>query len=199
MRTARLFLVLVALAIAGLMLSGYAQCHGQEAGCQAAEPPVGSIYCTKNLDPSMNSSWSFWNHQAEYVGNGEVVESQMGGVYGYGVQIVPLNQFLSRRYQAVVWFPRYREMGRRAAEIARTYVGRPYRPYSSLWPHVIPSIVPRILRGTDAGMNCISVERDSYEAASGMNLIGYQDPDDIYRFTNLFEGPYLVQMQTGQQ
>ena len=183
--------VLMMLTLLALLLAAVTTCNG-------AEPPLGSVYVTRNLDWRLNSGWSFWNHQALYVGDtdgdgiGEVIESQSGPPYGYGVLRTPLNQFLSRPYQAVLFVPRVPYIGQRAAAIATTYVGRPYRPYSSVFPHLIPRIVPTLLRGTPYGMNCISVVRDSYEAASGRVLVGYQDPDGIYHFGDLFFGPYSV-------
>ncbi len=163
------------------------------------DTPLGAVFVSKNIIESQNSGfWFYWNHHAIYVGDtdgdgiGEVVEAQSGPYYGYGVIKTPVTEYLNRPYRIVVFYPRKLETGIKAAEIAKTFIGRPYRPYSSVVPRAIPKVVPSLLHGTPDGMNCVSVTRDSYEGATGRVLIGYQNPDSIFAFMWLFSGPYYI-------
>jgi len=177
--------VLLALLITTLCLVGATACKGQEPGCRFQfNPPAGSALLSVNVNGD-NRSIGYLNHCGLCTGNGYVIESQTG-LYGNGVLRTPLSVYLSRPYQVWILYPRDLYLGQRAAAIAETFVGRPYRRGSSLLPALLPPIIPRILHGTPYGMNCVSVIRDAYEAALGQPLYGMRTPDDICRRGDLF-------------
>jgi len=149
------------------------------------DPPPGTVLVSRNLDPRLNGNWGEWNHLAMCLGNGCIVESQIG----IGVIATPLASYMARPYQ---WFPLYPtnpEIGKRAATCAQWQVGRNYRQGSSL--PLVPRIVPWALGRDPNGLNCVSLVSQSYASAGCPWLLSMRVPDDILRFRSLFN-PYVV-------
>lgn len=140
-----------------------------------AEPPLGTVYLSRNLDERLNDSPGYWNHVAIYVGQDALVESQIG----VGVVRTSLADYSKRAYQVGVLYPRDKAVGERAAAVASSYVGRPYRRLSSFAPNLVPPIVPAILHGTPYGMNCVSTVGDAYAAALGGRFWNLRRPDQF--------------------
>jgi uncharacterized protein YycO len=135
--------------------------------------PPGTILVSRNLNESDNNSPGYWNHLQVYVGDGEIVESQLDR----GVILTPLSEFLSRKYQWIVLFPKDDKIGAAAAVKARTLVGLPYNKVSSFL---------RVDRNQEKGLNCVSVVRVSYSEALGRKIPELRIPDDILKMTDVF-------------
>lgn len=146
--------------------------------------PAGSVLCSRNSNESENATPAgSINHLAIYVGQGWLVEAQESR----GVIFTRLSDYKARPYYPPgILFPRIKEVGERAAAIAKTHVGRPYRHLSSLAPLIIPPIIPTILHGTPDGENCVSEIRLDYEGAIGHPLIGFRWPNDVMLRPELF-------------
>jgi hypothetical protein len=183
----RLFLVFAVLLALGLIAFGIHRASGQEPGCAAYEPPLGTVYVTRNLDERLNSSAGYWNHTAIYVGDGAVVEAQVG----IGVLRAPLSEFLARPYQVLLFLPRDPAVGQRAAAYAATLVGQPYGPYQSLGPQRVRSWLSWLLWRPQP-QNCVSVCRRAYEAATGYALLGWTIPDSTWSQGAVLIGPYCL-------
>ena len=161
----------------------------QQAKCaEPVEYPEGSVLFSRNLDPRQNGNWGWLNHTAIYVGQGQVAESQIG----LGVILTPMSVYEARPYQKfgdknhIARVPKDAATGQRAALAARSMVGTPYRPGSSL--PLIPPLVPWALGRDPSGLNCVSLVSKSY-AAAGWPWFG-RTPDDLYRSTTPYYGPY---------
>lgn len=157
----------------------------------AADIMPGSVFVTRNRIEAENTSPGHFNHLAIYVGNGIVIESQGGIVengQGRGVIRTQLGDFLSRDYVPILILePVDPAVGLRAAAIAETLVGLPFRKWSSL-----PGVDrPRAIR---RGINCDSVVRYSFRQASGMRLRRLRIPDRalMYADGRLFREPKVL-------
>lgn len=157
----------------------------------AADIMPGSVFVTRNRNEAENLSPGHFNHLAIYVGNGIVIESQGGIVehgLGRGVIRTQLGDFLSRDYVPILILePVEPAVGLRAAAIAETLVGLPFRKWSSL-PGVDRA------RARQRGMNCDSVIRYSFRQASGMRLRRLRIPDRalMYADGRLFREPKVL-------
>lgn len=125
---------------------------------------IGTVFTTRNYDERLNRApFSYWNHNAIYVGNGWIIES----MEGIGVRRVPVADLWRRNYsQIIVQRPTDALCGQVAARRAEWLVGRPYAPYSSLWP-----FYGRLRLGL--GLNCTSVIEFGY------GVSGVTTPDDV--------------------
>lgn len=145
-----------------------------------AEYPVGTVLLSRNHDESQNRTPGYWNHLAMFVGNGEIVESQAGR----GVVIAKLDDYLARPQSVKCIYPRDLAAGDKAAEFARSYVGRPYRWSSSITPNLSPTY----------GKNCVSPITEAYARAIDRQVRRCRRPDHILRYPQIFtnENPLNV-------
>lgn len=139
---------------------------------RASEPVLGTVYLSRNLDERSNTTPGAWNHLAIFAGNGKVVEAQDG----QGVIETPLEEYLARPYVVARIYPRDPSIGAKAAEIAKTYVGRPYHWSSSITPNITPTY----------GKNCVSPVTEAYARAAGRQVRRTRRPDHILRLPQLF-------------
>jgi len=121
------------------------------AGAEGYRP--GDLFVTRNATEEENSSPGYWNHLAIYVGEGLVVEAQQG----QGVIYSELPEFLSRYPQIRVLRLRIGD-GQVIADEACRHVGTPYALLASL---------PRWMRRTERGNNCVSIARRAFIPAVG--------------------------------
>ena len=132
----------------------------------AAGPPPyqpGDILATRNATEAENSSPGHWNHLAVYVGNGQVVEAQRGP----GVIVSGFSEFIAR-YPEILVLRLRSGKGQAIADEVWRHVGTPYAPLAS---------VPRFLRRTERGNNCVSVARRGATAGIGRDP-RWRKPDD---------------------
>lgn len=144
------------------------------------EWPAGTVLVSRNKDESQNTTPGFQNHLALYLGAGVIVESQEHS----GVIQVPFDDYKNRPYDWFPLFPINEDVGRRAAEKARTLVGIPYRKLSSLFPEE---------KIEERGLNCVSVIRVSYVYALGHSLPKLKLPDDILDLEEVFTRTWVYQ------
>lgn len=114
----------------------------------ACGPPVylpGDVLATRNATEEENSTPGYWNHLAIYVGDGQVVEAQMGR----GVIVSGLPEFIAR-YPEIRLLRLRSGKGQAMATEAWRHVGTRYRKLASL---------PVFMRPTQWGNNCVSVVR----------------------------------------
>lgn len=169
-RIENVLLVVLVLAAVGALLWGCARPKARP----RPDLPVGTIFVTRNLDETLNTSPGYWNHLAIYVGDDRIVESQEQG----GVIETHLDQYFARAYASpVLQVPRDPTVGEKAANKAKTLVGLPYRKLSSML---------RVDRREKSGVNCVSVVRISYAAALDKKLPDLRIPDDIFLFKQVF-------------
>ena len=125
----------------------------------------GDLMLTRNAQDNQAPGW--WNHSAIYIGDGQVIEAQMG----QGVIVTPLKTFLDRYPYILVLRPRGACHCRLAAMLhyARRSIGKPYDVYAStrFW-----------LFDLRCGDNCVSLVRDCYQRAYGYDPC-WKIPDDL--------------------
>jgi uncharacterized protein YycO len=133
-------------------------------------PPIGAILISRNNIESLNDSPGYWNHVAIYVGNDRLVESQRGR----GVISTPMSEWNQRDITWGVLTPRDGEVGRRAAEIAKGLVGRPF------------GIASSVRRHPGRRLNCVSAGfKIPYGKAMGRRFEDVKYPDHVIE-TGLF-------------
>ena len=129
----------------------------------------GDIILTRNAgsDEVENQSPGWWNHAAIYVGNGWVIEAQMG----QGVIVTSFDEFCKHYPYIMVLRPRGACRHRLAAMIntAKRLVGRPYDLRASIKFWFFD------FRGGD---NCVSLVRSCYGYAYGFDPC-WKIPDDV--------------------
>jgi hypothetical protein len=134
--------------------------------------PIGTILCSSNLNPEDNVTPGIINHMAIIVDEEQnMVEAQSDE----GVIFTSFATYRARPYNWGTWgvlYPRSLEMGKKAAEQAKTYIGKNYGALSSI-------------RRRKRKMNCVSVVSQAYSAAVGTEL-KMAVPDDIMKYVNLF-------------
>ncbi len=135
--------------------------------------PAGTVLVSRNRDESENTSPGYWNHLAIYIGDYRVVESQADR----GVILTKTVDYNARNYDWHPLYPINLNVGKVAAEKAKTLVGLPYRAASSL---------TATDRHPEQGLNCVSVVRLSYVSGTGEPLPTLHKPDDIEALTGLF-------------
>lgn len=133
--------------------------------CKGAEMPPGTVLVSRWLDESLNTTPGVENHLAMYVGSGEVVEAQADR----GVIKTPLAEYLARKQRVTKLLPRTAEIGKAAAERAKSFVGKAYGKLASIDP------LWRFGRH-----NCVSVVEQAYRPETGF-VWGIRRPDDVYR------------------
>lgn len=129
---------------------------------------VGDVFLTRNDgNDTINSSPGYWNHSALYIGNDIMMEAQ----FTYGVIKVLYKNFLER-YPIIAQLRHTNpEIAKKAAEIAKKYVGNSYWKISSIFGN---------LRNEKRGDNCVGLVRRCYFEASGQDYL-YRWPDHIYK------------------
>lgn len=135
--------------------------------------PLGTVIFTTNLDASLNQSPGLHNHNLLIVDEQQnMVEAQSG----QGVILTSWAELIIRPYDwdgyFGVLYPRDREMGKKAAAAAKTYIGRPYGPLASV-------------RGRIRRMNCVSVISHAYSEATNSEIKA-AIPDDLIKYINIF-------------
>ena len=127
---------------------------------------AGDILATRNANERDNASPGYWNHLGVYVGHDLMVEGQR--VPGR-VICSDLREFIARYPEIMVLRLRDGD-GRAIADEARRHVGTPFWGLASL---------PRRLRRTERGNNCVSVVRRSVAVPSALGGDpGWRTPDD---------------------
>lgn len=153
-----------------------------------ASLPPGTVLLSRNRNEAENTTpGSYWNHAA-IVGKGRIIESQAEPVEGgkSGVIATTFADFEKRDYTPVIALqPICAGLGLKAAEKAETLVGKPFRKLSSL---------PRreTDRRADRGLNCNSVVRASYVAATGEQYPKLKVPDRFLEHPELFKTPTTI-------
>lgn len=125
----------------------------------------GDIFATRNADELDNETPGYWNHLAVCVGENLIVEGQSRR----GVIYTGLQEFLDRYPEIRVL--RLREGdGFAIADEACRHVGTPFWKLASL---------PRFLRRTERGNNCVSLVRRSVAVPRALGRDpGWRTPDD---------------------
>ena len=124
----------------------------------------GDILLTRNAGGEReNRSPGWFNHAAMYVGDGIVVEAQMG----QGVIKSEVGEFLER--YPIIRVRRLVKGAEQAAEEAKQMVGLSYRRLSSMFLRQ---------RRDERGVNCVSVVRRAVKRATGSDP-GWRRPDDL--------------------
>jgi hypothetical protein len=137
-----------------------------------AEPQLGTVLISRNVDESLNTSPGHWNHLAIYVGEGSIVESQEGK----GVILTPLVEYVERKYEWAAIYPVDPEVGKRAAEAAKELVGLPYRKLGTG------------MRRVKQGLNCVGTIVVAESKAIGRKVSGFRIPDQALLQRELFKG-----------
>lgn len=138
--------------------------------------PIGTVFYSRNLREADNKTPGVANHLAILVDENTVVESQEKMDGKSGVMLTPLTEYKSRNYQWGALYPVNKETGRKAAEVARSLVGKKYGKLTSIRPH---------LSDNPHRMNCVSVINVSYSKALGTD-IKMAIPDDIFKYGKIF-------------
>lgn len=134
----------------------------------------GVVLYSSNLNTALNQSPGLVNHLAMVVDNNNIVESQEDK----GVILTPISEYKARAYQWNALYPINKQAGIKAAEFARTLLGRKYGKYSSIRP---------LLNEYTLRLNCVSVISLSYSSALNTKIkLGV--PDDIFKYSNIFTG-----------
>lgn len=128
--------------------------------------PIGTILFSNNLNPQDNASPGLWNHACIIIDEQyNIVEAQMDK----GVILTSFIDYKKRPYDWKTWaclYPRSRANGIKAAEYAKTLVGRRYGKLSSI-------------RMAGRKYNCVKVVSESYGIKAAI-------PDDFTKYINLF-------------
>ena len=157
----------------------------------------GTLLVSRNIDERLNARTPGWaNHLATYIGNGWIIESQVG----VGVIKTSVADYSQRQYQ---WFapgqnhiplgPCNEEFGKRVAAIALSHIGRPYRPYSSLAPRIIVPIIPWAFGQPWYGANCVTETSDQCVGAGAPWMRDMRVPDDVFRYQCYFSQAFVSQ------
>lgn len=134
--------------------------------------PIGTILCSSNADPKENITPGAINHVAIIVdAEHNLVEAQEDR----GVILTSFTEYRSRPYAWNEWavlYPLTYDLGKKAAEHAKTLVGKRYGKLASI-------------RKTKRKLNCVSVISQAYSFAVGQEIIMII-PDDCVKYPNLF-------------
>lgn len=134
--------------------------------------PIGTVLFSTNIDPKQNVTPGIFNHVGIIVDDDQnIVEAQLDE----GVILTSWADYKDRPYNWNNWgvlYPRNKEIGIKAAEAAKTYVGRKYAKLSSI-------------RGLKRRMNCVSVVSNAYSEATDTEVKAAV-PDDFIKYVNLF-------------
>lgn len=134
--------------------------------------PIGTLLCSSNLNPQDNRTPGIVNHLAIIIDEEHnMVEAQEAD----GVIITSWLDYRARPYNWStfgVLYPRNKETGKKAAEYAKTLVGRRYGTLASI-------------RKNTRKVNCASVIGKAYSNATGFD-VQMAIPDDAMRYVNIF-------------
>lgn len=136
----------------------------------------GTVLYSSNLDMRQNAPVGIVNHLAIYVGDGKIVESQKDLNGKSGVLLTDFTEYKTRKYQWNVLYPKDKNIGIKAAEFAKTLVGKRYGQLSSIRKHTSEH---------SRKLNCTSVIALSYAHASGKE-IKLTVPDEIFKRHDIF-------------
>ena len=155
---------------------------GPAFGVELASLPPGTVLLSRNKLEADNQSPGYWNHAA-IVTKGHIVESQGKPVEGgkSGVIATSFADYLARGYTPLIALqPLDAAIGLKAAEKAETLIDKPFRKLSSL---------PRreTERRADRGLNCNSLVRAAYVAATGEQYPKLKIPDRFLDHPELFK------------
>lgn len=137
---------------------------------------LGSVFYSTNLNPDDNAPVGLVNHLCIWVGNGQIVESQEDLDGKSGVLLSSFEEYKNRKIQWNVLFPLDKAAGERAAEFAKTLVGRRYGKLSS---------IRRRTNEHTRRLNCTSVIALSYSHALECD-IKLSVPDEIFKRADIF-------------
>lgn len=140
--------------------------------------PIGTVIYSRNLNESFNKTPGCVNHLAIIVGDNQVVEAQEDLDGKSGVILSSIADFKSRHYQFGYLYPKDKQVGIKAAETAKTLVGKKYAKLTSIRPKLSNNIRSR-------KMNCVTVINVSYSKALGTD-VKMAIPDDIFRYGQVF-------------
>lgn len=137
------------------------------------QPPLGSLFISRNTNEADNTSPGYWNHLAIWLGNGQIGESQVG----QGTIVTPLDDYLARPYTYGVLIPRQKYLiaGEMAAGIAKRLIGKRYGKLSSYRP-----------RQQTNRMNCVTYaygvpwRMSLRQLFPGERFGNVRIPDDVY-------------------
>lgn len=155
---------------------------GPAFGVELASLPPGTVLLSRNKVEADNQSPGLWNHVA-IVGKCHIIESQAEPVEGgkSGVIATSFADFEKRGYTPLIALqPLDAAVGVKAADKAETLVGKPFRKLSSLSRRETE-------RRADRGLNCNSVVRASYVAATGEQYPKLKIPDRFLEHPELFK------------
>ncbi len=127
----------------------------------------GDIFLTRwdGLDESHNASPGYFNHCALYYGNNRIIEAQEA----YGIIYSDLVKFKNRYPIYVVLRYNNNIDAAKAADVAKTMIGLPYRKIASIF---------RFMRKSSRGENCVSMVRKCYSVIG--HDPGWKIPDHVW-------------------
>ncbi len=115
----------------------------------------GTVFITRYLDESRNTSPGYWNHSAIYVDN-NIVES----LRDRGVIKTSFDEWIDGVERCIILRPVYKDLSQKASQYSLKLLGIRYRFISSFFRVINP-------RRLQKGLNCVSVVKLSYGHALG--------------------------------